>query len=520
MYSLGVLLCDLVITKNVGDARRALEALIAALTRDGAQAGRMQRQDVPPAAWEVIARALRRDPSTRWDDVASMRKALATAWAAAPAPPSPSPVLAPAMPQPRPATLAMPSAGSPLRAPTAAMPPAPKPIAAPFTGPMPPVPPAMPAQPAFTAPPFSGPAFTAPPAPAAPSAWEAPPPPVPAASSADAWATLKPAGHAQARAALASSWDAAAPSPPGPPPSTLASSWDAGDANPNWVGPPSYAPMPPSAPMPAPPRSAPQVPIASAPSADDDDWEDETCASAEHPLRAVAPHAIAPSAPAKALQNKLAEMVRQESTMALDIDSLNLGAMAPSPPRAASEDWKEGVVLLDTAPARDLEESDEEPYEPGSRTHVTPTPAPVLDTMETLRPMQRPVGIEPFVPRPVGMSGPIDSESTFVASSPLVPEAPARPLTVAPFTSQPVTTPLVALPPVSERTMALDLSVGPDSVVQTVPAPMGLRAQPPIAPQRPAAPAPAAPSKTPIIIAVVIAMLLIAAAIIVVITRK
>ncbi len=140
--------------------------------------------------------------------------------------------------------------------------------------------------------------------------------------------------------------------------------------------------------------------------------------------------------------------------------------------------------------------------------------------METLRPMQRPVGIEPFVPRPVGMSGPIDSESTFVASSPLVPEAPARPLTVAPFTSQPVTTPLVALPPVSERTMALDLSVGPDSVVQTVPAPMGLRAQPPIAPQRPAAPAPAAPSKTPIIIAVVIAMLFIAAAIVVVITRK
>ena len=519
VYSLGVLLCDLVMPQNVGDARRALEALVAALVRDGAQAGRMQRQDLPPAAWEVIARAVRRDPSTRWEDVSAMRKALTAAWATAPAPaPSTSPVLAPAPPAPRPATLAMPPAGSPLRAPTAAMPAPSQPFAAPFTGPMPPVQPAMPAQPAFTAPAFTAPAFTAPPAPAAPPAWNAPPPPAPpVANASDAWATLKPAGHAQARAALASSWDAAAPSPPGPPPASLASSWDAGEANPHWGAPPSYAP-----PLPAPPHHAPQVPIASHPSVDDDDWEDETRASAEHPLRAAAPHAIAPSGPSKALQNKLSEMARQESTMALDIDSLNLGGVGPSPARApsgAGDDWKEGVVLLDTAPARDLEESDDEPYEPGSRTHVTPTPAPVLDSMETLRPMQRPVAIEAFVPRPVG-NGPVDSESTFVASSPLVPEVTARPLTMAPLTPQPVTAPLVPLPPVSERTMALDLSGGPESIVQTMPAPMGLHGPLPIAPRPPAAPAPAPPSKAPILVAVVIALLLIAGALVVVFTRK
>lgn len=211
--------------------------------------------------------------------------------------------------------------------------------------------------------------------------------------------------------------------------------------------------------------------------------------------------------------------------MALDLDSLNLaaGAAPPSRPMSATasldDDWKEGVVLLDTAPASSLRvDDDDEPYEPGSRTHVAHAPSPVLDSMETLRPMQRPVALEPFVPRVPGVSGPIDSESTFVAASPLVPEAPPRPLTMAsaPLHAQPV-----ALPPVSERTMAIDTSSGPPDMGLTMPAPMAMMgaAPRPFAPPPPAQPA-APPSKLPIIIAVVIALLLIIGALVVVATRR
>ncbi|MFO0651898.1 MAG: hypothetical protein U0326_37095 [Polyangiales bacterium] len=527
VYALGVLLADMLMPQNVGDARKALEGLLAGLTRDGAQAGRMQRHDIPPAAWDVVARAVRRDPSTRWDDVASMRKALQAAWATAPAPapaPSVSSALAQALRAP---TMSMPSA--PPRPATVAMPPAMRsaPAQPAFSGPMPPVAPAFtaapaPQPPAFSHAPFSAPPpFVSPPQPPPPPAWNAPPPP-PGASS-DAWSTLKPAGHTQARAALASAWDAPAPSPPGPAPASIASAWDAGEVNPDWAAPPSYVP-----PLAAPLAPAPGAPVAGAISGADDDWEDETRASADHPMRASAPAPIAPAGPSKALQNKLNEMARQESTMALDLDSLNAAAgVAASRAVAAttplSDDWKEGVVLLDTSPAsslRAVDEDEEEPYEPGSRTQVAHAPAPVLDTMETLRPMQRPVALEPFVPRIPGMSGPVDAESTFVANSPLVPEAPPRPLTMAsvPLHAQPV-----ALPPVSERTMAIDTSGGPHDIGHTMPAPMGMMGAPrPFTPpvaqpvERPVA----APSKLPIIVAVVIALVLIAGALAVVATRR
>ncbi len=198
VYSLGVLLADMLMPQNVGDARRALEGLLAGLARDGAQAGRMQRHDIPPAAWDVVARAVRRDPSTRWDDVASMRKALQAAWATAPASapaPSVSPALAQALRAP---TMSMPSA--PPRPATVAMPPAMRsaPAQPAFSGPMPPVAPAFTAPPTPQQPAFSQPAFSAPPPfvspaqPPPPPAWSAAPP-TPSAPP-DAWSTLKPAG--------------------------------------------------------------------------------------------------------------------------------------------------------------------------------------------------------------------------------------------------------------------------------------------------------------------------------------
>ncbi len=516
VYSLGVLLADMLMPQNMGDARRALDAFLASLARDGAQAGRMQRHDIPPAAWEVVARAVRREPSMRWDDVASMRKALQAAWATAPAPvaaPSISPALAQALRAP---TMATPPA--PARPATVAMPPAGRNALAqpPFAGPMPPL------SPAFSPPAFSAPPPFVNPAPPQQPVWNAPPP-APGAPS-DAWSTLKPAGQAQARAALASAWDAPAPTPPGPAPASIASAWDAGEVNPDWAAPPSYAP-----PIAAPIAAVPGAPVAGALSAVDDDWEDETRASADHPLRASAPAPIAPAGPSKALQDKINEMARQESTMALDIDSLNAAAgVVPQRPIVATtplaDDWKEGVVLLDTAPASSLraddDEDEEDLYEPGSRTHVSHAPAPVLDTMETLRPMQRPIALDAFVPRVPGVSGPVDAESTFVANSPLVPEAPPRPLTMAsvPLHAQPV-----ALPPVSERTMAIDTSAALPDLGHTMPAPMGMMGAPrPFAPPvaQPVGQPAAAPSKLPIVIAVVIALVLIAGALVVVATRR
>ena len=114
--------------------------------------------------------------------------------------------------------------------------------------------------------------------------------------------------------------------------------------------------------------------------------------------------------------------------MALDLDSLALAAglsaqAAPAPtpaPRASSDNWREAPVVLDTrGPLDDYEDDEIDGLEPGSRTQVAQPPGPVLDTMETLRPMKRPVGLEAFVPRAPG-GGPVDAESTFVASGPLV----------------------------------------------------------------------------------------------------
>lgn len=492
VYALGVLLADLLMPQNVGDARKALDALLAAMLRDGgAQAGRMQRTDAPPTVWEVVTRAVRREPAARWDDVASMRKALDAAWSSAP-------LVAPA-----------PVASSHLRPPTVSMPairrepvaPLPNPLpAAAFSNALPPVQaPFAPPQPAFTAPaPFVAPQ---PMAPAPSTAWDSSP------VSPDAWATVKPAGRAQMNAALLSAWDPPAQMPPV---AAHASAWDAGVVTPSWEAPPSYAPPLPVA-----------TPRAGAHASGDDDWEDETRASAEHPLRGYAPSAIAPST--NALQARLANMERQESTMALDLDSLALaaGLAAPvstvPPSRVSSDDWREAPVVLDTGGALDDEDDEIDGLEPGSRTQVAQPPGPVLDSMETLRPMQRPAGLEPFLPRAPG-GGPVDAESTFVATGPLVVEAVARPPTMAPRMPQHASMGM-ALPPVSERTMAIDTSA--PMISPTLQAPMGMmaHARPP-APTPFQAPPAASPSKTPIVVAVVVALILIGVALAVVALRR
>ena len=495
VHSLGVLLAELLMPQNVGDARKALESLLAVMLRDGgAQAGRMQRADAPPAVWEVVARAVRREPAARWDDVATMRKALDAAWSTAP--------LAATAPMPsahlRPPTVAMPAVQRQPVAPLAS----PLPAAA-FSHPLPPVQPQFaPSQPAFTAPV----PYAAPQPPVASSAWDSAP------VSPDAWATVKPAGRAQMNAALLSAWDSSAQMSPV---ASHASAWDAGTATPSWEPPPSYVP-----PAPAPSPS----PHAGVRAAVDDDWEDQTRASADHLVRAYKPSAVAPAQ--NALQAKLATLDRQESTRALDLDSLALAAglsaqAAPAPtpaPRASSDNWREAPVVLDTrGPLDDYEDDEIDGLEPGSRTQVAQPPGPVLDTMETLRPMKRPVGLEAFVPRAPG-GGPVDAESTFVASGPLVAEVVKRPPTMAPRMPQhaPVG---MELPPVSERTMAIDTSA--PMISPTLQAPMGMMAH-----ARPPAPAPlrpppaAAPSKTPILVAVVVALVLIGVALAVAALRR
>ncbi len=492
VYSLGVLLAELLMPQNVGDARKALESLLAAMLRDGgAQAGRMQRADAPPAVWEAVARATRREPAARWDDVATMRKALDAAWSSAPlAAPAPMPST-----HLRPPTVAMPAVQRQPVAPVAS----PLPAAA-FSNPLPPVQPHFaPAQPAFTAPaPYAAPQ---PPVPS--SAWDSTP------VSPDAWATVKPAGRAQMNAALLSAWDSPAQMPPA---ASHASAWDAGSATPSWEPPPSYAP-----PMPVP------APRAGVRAAVDDDWEDETRASAEPPLRADQPSAVAPAA--NALQTKLATLDRQESTMALDLDSLALaaglsaqGAPAPVPSqRVSADDWREAPGMLNTGGALDADDDEIDGLEPGSRTQVAQPPGPVLETMETLRPMKRPTGVEPFLPRAPG-GGPVDAESTFVTSGPLVAEVVKRPPTMAPRMPQhaPVG---MALPPVSERTMAIDTAA--PLIAPTLQAPMAMHGQ-----ARPRAPAPfqpppaATPSKTPIVVAVALALVLIGLALAVVALRR
>ena len=76
VYGLGATLADALLPQTLGDPRHALEAFLVALARDGMAAGRAQRPDLPPALWDVIARAVKRDPAMRWDDVSAMRVAL------------------------------------------------------------------------------------------------------------------------------------------------------------------------------------------------------------------------------------------------------------------------------------------------------------------------------------------------------------------------------------------------------------------------------------------------------------
>jgi len=491
VYALGATLADLLLPQQgAGDPRRALESLLAALGRDGAQAGRMQRNDVALSLWDAIARATRRDPAARWDDVSALRAALDAAWDAAPlaparasAPPGLPP--APAFAQPPAPVAAMPVPAGPAF--SATMPP----LAAPLPPPVAPAPAAAFLR-APTMPPVPAPR---PPAPVA--AWDAPPPSYPSTPPGDAWSTARPPLQRAVEPALAAAWDPPLPAAvPVPPP------WPAG----------------PSAPLTAGPL------VAGARAARDDEWDEETRAA--DPSRAsgvpamARPRAVQESTMAldvEALAGGLPPLPT-ESTMALDVEALAAAAAPlPPPPRASrpsqtaqlDDDWKDSVVVLDTTSGNTElasglgapDDDDEEPYEPGARTRMAPAPAEVMETMETLQP-RRNLAVEAYL-------------------------ASAHPI------------------PTAERTMALDTETVPDPAFATVPAPMGrpptmapLAPQPP-APmgggpmyglppaQRPSAspargfqpPPGAAPSKAPIVAAAVTAVLLVGGALAFVLLR-
>lgn len=433
VYALGATLADLLLPQQgVGDPRRALEGFLAALGRDGAQAGRMQRGDVAPALWDAIARATRRDPVSRWDDVSALRAALEAAWEAAPLPAPSRPLHAPT-----PAPLAPPLA-----------PPGPA-----FSATMPPLagvlPPAVPATAPAAAPAFVRPATMAPTpaptmrAPAPVHAWDAPPsyPPTPPAPvSSDGWATTRPPMPRAVEQAIVSAWDPAPPVNVAPPPSP-------------WGR-----------------------------AAQDDEWDEETRAA--DPSRASAipgftrPRAVQESTMAldvDALTGGLPPLP-SESTMALDVDALAAAAAQPRPSRpsqtaALDDDWKDSVVVLNTttgslSPASPGDD-DDAPYEPGSRTQMAPAPAEVLDTMETLQP-RRIAAVEAYL----ASANPIPPSERTMALNTGAPDpsfatvpAPmgAGPLGVAPYGMPPRPAPLPQAPraPSFQQPPAAPSSKGP-----------------------------------------------------------
>jgi hypothetical protein len=197
LFSLGVLLADVLLPQQVGDPRRALEIFLAALLKDSpSQVGRMQRNDVPPGIWNVIARAIQREPAARWDHVHAFHEALDAAWSTLPAMPASSAQPMAATPLP-PVALA-----SVKRQPTMAP-------MFPLGGPQAPLTPRAPTLASPPTPSFVAPTPFAPPPPSASlsSAWDS----TPAASVAPPTWKQAPAPHtppmAGMRATSAEAWD-------------------------------------------------------------------------------------------------------------------------------------------------------------------------------------------------------------------------------------------------------------------------------------------------------------------------
>jgi len=458
VYALGATLADLLLPQpGVGDPRRALEAFLTALGRDGAQAGRMQRSDVAPALWDAIARATRRDPVSRWDDVSALRAALEAAWDAAPLP-APSRPLSPPTP-------------APLAPPLAPQGPA-------FSATMPPLAGVLPPAGLAAAPAFLRPATMAPTpspgmrAPAPVHAWDPPPsyPPTPPAPvSSDGWATARPPVPRIVEQAIVSAWD------------------------------------------PAPPVNAPPAPPAWGRAAADDEWDEETRAA--DPSRASA---IPGFARARAVQESTMALdvdaltgglppLPSEATMALDVDALSAAAQLrpsrPSHTAALDDDWKDSVVVLNTttgstAPTSVGDDDDDAPYEPGSRTQMAPAPAEVLDTMETLQP-RRIAAVEAYL----ASANPIPTAERTMALDTAAAPDPSFATVPAPMSAGPM-----GAGPMGAARYGMPLRPAPVLQPQRAPA---LQPPPPAAPS----------SKGPLIAAVLGALLLIAAAVTFVLLR-
>jgi serine/threonine-protein kinase len=451
VHALGVLLLELVATQPAGSYLSPVEGILTSITAQGFPASvRAQHADVPGGIWDVIARAVSRSPEARFAHAGEMRDAVRKAWVER-APSSASSARAPEA-APRPPTIA-PTPGGP-KLPGAIAPPSiaslqdrrflddPKPVsstpawelpslgpsAAPALPPLPSVPAGMPA-PLPVAPPG-----IAPPPPRAASPWDSPAP-VPAS------------------APLSSAWDAAAPSaiPTG---ASLSSAWDPQPVQGVWAPPPANAPnvsgdwaaaaweAPAMYPTPAPPLSAP-------PPARDVDFEagatlqpqrfkklgqEFQSIAEESPYESTRALDVEAFRTGAGLDSKIAAaragVISPESTMALDLSAFSespdtqVGVNSSTPttppapvtPRAGrgDEDWRDSVVVLDTANARrsggyvqnpalaggDLfssnAEEEDEGFDPLESRTITAAPLAVgADAMKTTVPSRRGAPADP-----------------------------------------------------------------------------------------------------------------------------
>lgn len=209
----------------------------------------------------------------------------------------------------------------------------------------------------------------------------------------------------------------------------------------------------------------------------------------------------------------------KDSTMALDVEALSVAASSPqrarpSPTTELSDDWKDSVVVLDTASGNTelaasvgVDDEDEEPYEPGARTRMAPAPAEVLETMETLQP-RRIAAVESYL----ASASPIAvSERTMALDTETIPD-PAFATTPAPMLRAPGMS--AGMAPVTPPGMSPGMS--PGGPMYGMP-PSATR---PSSPQTPAFKAPpGAPSKAPIVAAVVGALVLVGGALAFVLLR-
>lgn len=486
VHALGVLLLELIATQPAGSYLSPVEGILTSINAQGFPASvRAQHAHVPGGVWDVIARAVSRSPEARFAHAGEMRDAARKAWverapavssARAPDAPPRSPTVAPTPGGPKlSGAIAPPSIASlqdrrllddPRPAAAAATPawelPSLGPSAAPALPPLPGAPAPLP-----VAPPALAPPALAPPARAA-SPWDAPAP------------VSNPPG-----ATLGSAWD---PQPVqgvwAPPPANapnVSGDWAAGAAG--WDSPAMY-------PTPAPPLAAP-------PPARDAEFEAGATLqpqrfknlgqkfqsiAEESPYESTRALDVESFRAGGVLEQKVAAaragVVSPESTMALDLSAFSespdtqVGVSSSSPttppapvtPRAGrgDEDWRDSVVVLDTASARraggyvqnpasagpDLfgaHADEDEDFDPLESRTITAAPLAVgADAMKTTVPSRRGAPVDPGYD-PVG--GAADDQGETLAASRLAraDRTPQRIATMPPARSNPISSPPVAV---------------------------------------------------------------------------